>query len=97
MPALKTLLFDSILDDHAEDIENLKQQLCPISINEDQFSYYTASPFKEIDRGEADMAIGCQEIDTEWIWEIRAKRQDLFAKVDIDNDESDDSYDIDDD
>ena len=36
----------------------------------------------------------------EWIWEIRAKHQDLFAKVDIDNDESvdsDDSNDSDDD
>jgi hypothetical protein len=56
MPALKTLFFDSIKDDHAEDIENLKQQLHHISINEGvPWTYHFAGPFKRIDRGEADM------------------------------------------
>ena len=55
MPALKALIFYSIIDDHAEGIENLKQKLRRISINEDQFFNYIASPFKPIDRGGADM------------------------------------------
>ena len=57
MPALKALIFDPTWpeDDHAEVIENLKQKLRLISINEDQFFHYIASPFKPIDRGGADM------------------------------------------
>ena len=55
MPALKALIFYSIIDDRAEGIENLKQKLRRISINEDQFFYYIACPFKPIDRGGADM------------------------------------------
>ena len=36
--------------------------------------------------------------DKEWIWEIRAKHQDLFAKVEFDSDDTgDDSDDTDDD
>ena len=35
-------------------------------------------------------------LDKDWIWEIRAKHQDLFAKVDSDDsDNSDDSNDSD--
>ena len=38
-------------------------------------------------------------LDKDWIWEIRAKHQDLFAKVDSDDsdtsDDSDDSNDSD--
>ena len=38
-------------------------------------------------------------VDKDWIWEIRAKHQDLFAKVDSDDsdnsDDSDDSNDSD--
>ena len=52
MPALKTVFFDSIKDDHAEDIENLKQQFRPIIIDEDILNY-VASPFN--DYGEEDM------------------------------------------
>ena len=55
MPALKALIFGSSKDGHAEVIENLKQKLRCISINEDQFFYYIACPFKPIDRGGADM------------------------------------------
>ena len=35
-------------------------------------------------------------IDKEWIWEIRANHQDLFAKVEFDSDDNDDSDDSDD-
>ena len=39
-----------------------------------------------------------QSDDKEWIWEIRAKHQDLFAKVEFDSDDTgDDSDDTDDD
>ena len=38
-----------------------------------------------------------QSDDKEWIWEIRAKHQDLFAKVEFDSDDTDsDSDDSDD-
>ena len=46
MPALKALIFDSSKDDHAEGIENLKQQLRHISINEELIDYM-ASPGEE--------------------------------------------------
>jgi hypothetical protein len=35
--------------------------------------------------------------DKEWIWEIRAKHQDLFAKVEFDSDDTDDDSDDSDD
>ena len=44
--------------------------------------------------------LDCAEVieDKDWIWEIRAKHQDLFAKVDSDDsDNSDDSNESDDD
>ena len=50
MPALKALIFEPTWpeDDHAEVIENLKQQLRHISINEDEdHIYYMASPGEE--------------------------------------------------
>ena len=48
MPALKALFLYSIKDEHAEGIENLKQQLRHISINENEDSfYYMASPGEE--------------------------------------------------
>ena len=34
-----------------------------------------------------------QSDDKEWIWEIRAKHQDLFAKVEFDSDDTDDDSD----
>merc|ERR1711971_113100 len=92
MPALKALFLYSIKDEHAEGIENLKQQLRHISINENEDSfYYMASP------GEENLVMGIDwndpNLDNDLIWDIIADNQDLFAKVDIDNDESDDSDD----
>jgi hypothetical protein len=72
MPALKTL----ICDEYDEDTENLKQQLPHISIiNEERF-LYIAKPFKK-DNDE----------DCDWIWEFRVKEQNLFAKVEEDEDD----------
>ena len=62
MPALKTLICD-------DPIENLKQQLSHISINEEE-DLLIAKPFKRVNKS----------YNFEWIWEIRAKKQDLFAK-----------------
>ena len=87
MPALKTLIcFDPFKDDHnAEDIENLKQKLPRIRINEEK-NLYIAKPFKRVNRLN----------DKDWIWEIREKKQNLFAKVEDENYDSDDSNDSDD-
>jgi len=71
MPAMKTLIcFDPYNnDDHAEDIENLKQQLPNIRINKEE---------------ELSIARSCKTVnesmDFDWIWEIRSKEQDLFAR-----------------
>ena len=35
--------------------------------------------------------------DKEWIWEIRAKHQDLLAKVEFDSDDTSDDSDVSDD
>ena len=87
MPTLKTLICDEPVND-ISGIENLKQQLRHISIN-DIFQevdlYYIASPFKRVK--------AYDNIDKEWIWEIRANRQDLFAKLECNSDNSDDSND----
>ena len=78
MPALKILIcgepfYDGVVfqpfKDHCEDIENLKQQLSQISINEEE-SLRIAQPFKIVNKS----------YDSGWIWEIRAKQHDLFAK-----------------
>ena len=82
MPALKTLICYNPFDDnedHAEDIENLKQKLPRIRINEEK-NLYIAKPFKRVNRLN----------DKDWIWEIREKKQNLFAKVEDENYDSDD-------
>ena len=68
---LKTLICYSRLDD--EEIKNLQQQLPHIKINhETEKRLYIAYPCKlEVNRS----------IDLNWIWEIRAKQQELFSKV----------------
>ena len=72
MPALKKLIcFRS--NDHAE-IENLRQQLPNVRINKERWrSLHIACPFKIVP--------GYPEIDRNWIWEIRAKQQNLFANI----------------
>ena len=70
MPALKTLICFDSFGDHYEDIENLKQQLPHISINVER-DLNIAKPFKSVNGSD----------DTDWICEIRAKEQNLFAKV----------------
>jgi len=74
MPALKILICDEY-DKYPEDngIENLKHQLPHISINEERY-LYIAKPFKLANDNE----------DCDWIWEFRAKEQNLFAKVEYD-------------
>ena len=111
MPALKTLIcFDPYYgdedsldeddpdDDHTEDIENLKQQFPHIRINE-QKKIYIAEPFK-INAGPrmryALFKLLKKFSDFGWTWEIKAKLQDLFAKVEDDDDDSNDSDDSDD-
>ena len=73
MPALKTLICFH-LDDQAENIENLKQQLPHIRINEKEDKDIIAEPFAfcpfRLDYDEYSV--------NDWIWEIRAKEQDLF-------------------
>jgi hypothetical protein len=89
MSRLKTLICDEPVNDNEEEgIENLKQQLRHISINEEDNLYYIASPFKIVKIDDT--------FDKEWIWEIRAKHQDWFAKVEVDSDGSYDSDDSDD-
>ena len=72
MPALKALIcfnpYHEEYDDHAEDIENLKQQLPHIRIIEEK-NLHIAKPFKMVNGWD----------DKDWIWEISAKQQDLFA------------------
>ena len=72
MPALKTLI--CLDDDQGENIENLKQQLPHIRINEEEDKDIIAEPFAfypfKIDNDESSV--------NDWIWEIRAKEQDLF-------------------
>ena len=75
MPALKALICD-------EDIENLKQQLPHIKINEERH-LYIAKPFFGFDY-------------KNWIWDIREKVQNLFTKVEDAIDASDGSNDSDD-
>ena len=102
MPALKILICDEYDKySHHIDIKNLKQQLPHISINEERY-LYIAKPFKRvIGSDNEDLDSGCFD----WVWEFRAKEQNLFAKVEdiIDDpyiqqwgeslDESDDSDD----
>ena len=89
MPALKTLICFDSFGDHREDTENLKQQLPHLSINKAWY-FNIAKPFNE------PMNIMTGFDNTDWIWEIRAKKQNLFAKVIDDIDDSNDSDDSDD-
>ena len=66
IPTLKTLLYYQ--DDGAEDYENLKHQLCHISINKERY-LHIASPVKK----------GNKKFDFDCFWDIRAKQQDLFS------------------
>ena len=71
MPALKALISDEYDKyDHPIDIVNLRQQIPHISINEERY-LNIAKPFKLVNDNE----------DCDWIWEFRAKEQNLFAKV----------------
>ena len=84
MPALKTLLCGYINVD--ADIENLKQQLPHIRINEEEDlvirpSLHIACPFKIMNKSDIDED---RNYDVDGIWEIRAKQQNLFAKVEND-------------
>ena len=65
IPTLKTLIY--YCNDGAGDCENLKQQLCQISINEEQ-KLHIANPEEKVNK-----------IDIDSFWEIRAKQQDLFS------------------
>ena len=76
MPALKTLICDDPGNDNEkEDIENLKQQLRQISVNNmchNPYFYldHIASPFKIV---KGSSSSDCQfHIDKERLWEIRA-------------------------
>ena len=62
---MKTLIY--YRNDGAGDCENLKQQLCQISINEEQ-KLHIANPEEKVNK-----------IDIDSFWEIRAKQQDLFS------------------
>ena len=72
MPTLKTLIVDSFVDLHKE-IENLEQQLPHISINK-EMECDIAKPFSA--ENGSDLFV-----NTDRIWEIRAKEQNLFAEV----------------
>ena len=72
MPTLKTLIVDSFVDLHKE-IENLEQQLPHISINK-EMEFNIAKPF--FAENGSDLFV-----NTDRIWEIRAKEQNLFAEV----------------
>jgi hypothetical protein len=89
MPALKTLICSYpwlpmwMLGDDEDDedvqldieqVENLKQQLPHININEKRY-FNIVSPFKKMNN---ERLVFCNQ----WIWEIRAKEQNLFAKQD---------------
>jgi len=83
MPVLKNLFcFDGdtfTYGEESEDIKNLKQQLPQIRINEEggfcksseEKVLVIALPYNIENESSYDMG---------WIWEIRAKKQDLFAK-----------------
>ena len=79
MPALKTLICFDSFGDWFEDTENLSQRLPHISINK-AWTFYIAKPLNE-------------PMNKDWIWEIRAKKQKLFAKVIDDTDDIVDSND----
>jgi hypothetical protein len=81
MPVLNTLICsylrltaDDVGDFIIEQIENLKQQLPHIHINEERH-FIIASPFKKMNE---ERLVFCNQ----WIWEVRAKEQNLFAKQD---------------
>ena len=88
MPALKTLICfyprlpQFVLGGNGEDevdieqVENLKQKLPHIDINEERH-FLIASPFKKMNDKHL-VPVFCNQ----WIWEIRAKEQNLFAKQD---------------
>ena len=90
MTALKTLICGPMYVD--ADIENLSQQLPHIRINEDEDfaigpSLHIARPFKLIRSGQGLLSNDFNEewnYDGDGIWEIRAKQQNLFAKVETD-------------
>ena len=76
MPALKTLICFYLHNggDHAEDIKNLKQHLPHVSVNDEKY-FLIASPLKK-----KNECISYLVFCNQWIWEIRAKEQNLFAK-----------------
>ena len=92
MSALKTLICGHMYVD--ADIENLRQQLPHIRINEEEDlaidlkeSLHIAFPFKIIRSGPGLLANDFGEewnYDGDWIWETRAKQQNMFAKVETD-------------
>ena len=76
MPALKTLVcfYPHNDGDYTEDIKNLKQQLPHVSINDEKY-FLIASPLKKVNK-----CISYLVFCNQWIWEIRAKEQNLFSK-----------------
>ena len=91
IPTLKTLIY--YRNDGAGVCENLKQQLCHISINEEQ-KLHIANPEEKVNkidfnRGDTILCsrraqankrkLGQNKIDFDSFWEIRAKQQDLFS------------------
>ena len=84
MPVLKNLFcFDPYNDDtYGEDIKNLKQQLPQIRINEEG-GFCKSSEEKDLVIALPYNIVSNKydsSYDMGWIWEIRAKKQDLFAK-----------------
>ena len=67
MPTLKTLIC-CFGNNSTENMKNLKLKLPHISISQERY-LFLASPF--------DPAMN-RSIDRDWIWEIKAKQQDLF-------------------
>ena len=93
MPALKTLIcsypllmeddyiyvvdIEEDIEQDIEQVENLKQHLPHVYINEER-NFVIASPLKENQSYRSTFGVFCNQ----WIWEIRAKEQNLFAKQD---------------
>ena len=67
MTSLKTLIC-SFQSNNAENMKKLKLKLPHIRISQDRY-LFLASPFD---------AVMNRSIDRDWIWEIKAKQQDLF-------------------
>ena len=97
--ALRTLICPD------ENIKNLKQQLPHISINKER-NLSIAKPYKRVnifdvdeddededeeDEDEDEEDEDEDDVDTDWIWEIGAKKQNFFAKIEDTIDAWDDS------